>query len=338
MPNIKPISDLRNYTEVLRDVEEGAPVFLTKNGRGRYAIVDMHDYEKAQATIRLMNEIAKGRRSGETEGWPALRGLLSFSHLPHALFRVTIKTGKIAKKGGAAMIRIALVEDEAEVRAQLQGYVQRHTRQYGTEFAVTEFADGMELLDDYRPVYDILFLDVEIKHLDGMETARRVRELDKDVIIVFITNMAQYAIGGYAVGALDYVLKPVPYFAFSQQLRKAEEQLRRRARHYLALPVEGGMRRLDSSLIYYLESEGHRVHFYTEEGDFVAAGTLKAFEEKLAERPFARCNSGYLVNLAQVKSVQQGMVQVGPYELQVSRPRRKAFLAALADHIGGEGA
>lgn len=59
------------------------------------------------------------------------------------------------------MIRIALVEDEAEVRAQLQGYVQRYTRQYGTEFAVTEFADGMELLDDYRPVYDILFLDVE---------------------------------------------------------------------------------------------------------------------------------------------------------------------------------
>ena len=64
----------------------------------------------------------------------------------------------------------------------------------------------------------------------------------------------------------------------------------------------------------------------------------QVLEEKLAERPFARCNSGYLVNLAQVKSVQQGMVQVGPYELQVSRPRRKAFLAALADHIGGEGA
>ena len=112
----------------------------------------------------------------------------------------------------------------------------------------------------------------------------------------------------------------------------------RRVRHYLALPVEGGLRRLDSSLIYYLESEGHRVHFYTEEGDFAAAGTLKAFEEKLAERPFARCNSGYLVNLAQVKGVQQGMVQVGPYELQLSRPRRKAFLAALADHIGGGGA
>lgn len=68
MPNIKPISDLRNYSKVLSDVAVGAPVFLTKNGRGKYAIVDMHDYEKTQATLRLMNELAKGRRSGETEG------------------------------------------------------------------------------------------------------------------------------------------------------------------------------------------------------------------------------------------------------------------------------
>ena len=236
------------------------------------------------------------------------------------------------------MIRIAMVEDEAAVREQLQGYIQRYTRQYGTEFAVTEFSDGVEILDAYRPVYDIVLLDVEMKHLDGMETARRIRELDRDVVLLFITNMAQYAIKGYAVGALDYVLKPVPYFAFSQQLQKAEEKLRHRARHYLAVPVEGGLRRLDTAQIYYMESEGHRVHFYTEEGEFSAPGALKTFEEKLADLPFARCNSGYLVNLAQVKSVQQGLAQVGPYELQVSRPKRKSFLAALADYIGGEGA
>ena len=236
------------------------------------------------------------------------------------------------------MIRIAMVEDEAAVREQLQGYIQRYTRQYGTEFAVTEFSDGVEILDAYRPVYDIVLLDVEMKHLDGMETARRIRELDRDVVLLFITNMAQYAIKGYAVGALDYVLKPVPYFAFSQQLQKAEEKLRRRARHYLAVPVEGGLRRLDTAQIYYMESEGHRVHFYTEEGEFSAPGALKTFEEKLADLPFARGNSGYLVNLAQVKSVQQGLAQVGPYELQVSRPKRKSFLAALADYIGGEGA
>ena len=235
------------------------------------------------------------------------------------------------------MIRVAIVEDEAEIREQLMGYVQRYTRQYGTAFEVKTFADGLEILEDYRPAYDLILLDIEMKHLDGMETARRIRELDPEVMLVVITNMAQYAIKGYAVGALDYVLKPVPYFAFSQQLQKVEAQLRRRTRHYLAVPVEGGLRRLDTSCIYYIESEGHRVHFYTEEGDFAAPGALKALEEKLADRPFARCNSGYLVNLAQVQAVQQNTVEVGPYELQVSRPKRKSFLAALTDYIGGDG-
>ena len=288
------------------------------------------------------------------------------------------------------MIRVAIVEDDAEVQGVLQEYVRRYTRQYGTEFEVTVFADGVDILEDYRAVYDIIFLDVEMKHLDGMTTAERIRQMDADVILIFITNMAQYAIRGYSVGALDYVLKPVPYFAFSQQLLKAVARLEKRAKHYLTVPVEGGLRRLDTASIYYLESEGHRVHFYTDEGDFSAPGALKAFEEKLAKHyltvpvegglrrldtasiyyleseghrvhfytdegdfsapgalkafeekladcPFARCNSGYLVNLAQVRELRQSTVQVGPCELQVSRPKRKAFLAALTDYIGGEG-
>lgn len=83
MPNIKPISDLRNYSEVLHDVAVGAPVFLTKNGRGRYVIVDIQDYEKTQATIRLMNELAKGRRSGETEGWLTLEAVEEHPGIVH---------------------------------------------------------------------------------------------------------------------------------------------------------------------------------------------------------------------------------------------------------------
>lgn len=75
MPNIKPVSDLRNYGEVLHEVAVGAPVFLTKNGRGRYAILDIEDYEKSQATIRLMGELAKGRQSGEKNGWLTLESV-----------------------------------------------------------------------------------------------------------------------------------------------------------------------------------------------------------------------------------------------------------------------
>ena len=233
------------------------------------------------------------------------------------------------------MIRIAILEDEAPVREDLAGYLRRYTRQYGTKFEVSLFADGDEILEDYRPNWDIILLDVEMPRLDGMTTAERIRKLDSEVILIFITNMAQYAIRGYAVDAMDYILKPVPYFAFSQQLQKAIQRLEKRAKAYLTVPVEGGFRRVDLSGVYYLESAGHKVRLYTEEGEWTAPGSLRQYEETLANKQFARCNSGYLVNLAQVRGMQDGMVLVGPHSLQISRPRRKAFVEALTDYVGG---
>ncbi|NLV62242.1 MAG: type II toxin-antitoxin system prevent-host-death family antitoxin [Clostridiaceae bacterium] len=72
MPNIKPVSDLRNYAEVLRDISVGEPVFLTRNGRGRYVIIDIEDYEKTNATIRLLTELSKGEKSGKDNGWMSI--------------------------------------------------------------------------------------------------------------------------------------------------------------------------------------------------------------------------------------------------------------------------
>ena len=234
------------------------------------------------------------------------------------------------------MIRIAIVEDSAEVRDQLVGYLHRYERQFGRMFDLTTFADGDEIVTDYRAGYDIILLDIQMARMDGMAAAEAIRKVDRDVILIFITNMAQFAIRGYAVDALDYVLKPVPYFAFSRQLQKAVERLRRRQKTFLTVPVEGGLRRVDVATLYYLESEGHYVRLYTEDGELLTAGSLKAYEEKLANKPFVRCNSGYLVNLAQVLGVQQNTVQVGPYTLQISRPKKKAFLEALTDYIGGD--
>lgn len=233
------------------------------------------------------------------------------------------------------MVRIAILEDEAPVREDLAGYLRRYTRQYGTKFEVSLFADGDEILEDYRPNWDIILLDVEMPRLDGMTTAERIRKLDSEVILIFITNMAQYAIRGYAVDAMDYILKPVPYFAFSQQLQKAIRRLEKRTKAYLTVPVEGGFRRVDLSGVYYLESAGHKVRLYTEEEELTVPGSLKQYEEMLADKQFARCNSGYLVNLAQVRGMQDGMVLVGPHSLQISRPRRKAFVEALTDYVGG---
>ena len=235
------------------------------------------------------------------------------------------------------MIRIAIVEDDKQVQQQLVDYIRRYERQFGRMFDLVLFDDGDEIVSNYRPVYDIILLDVQMSRMDGMAAAEAIRRVDQDVILIFITNMAQFAIRGYAVDALDYVLKPVPYFAFSQQIQKAVNRLQKRRKTFLTVPLEGGLRRIDVAGIYYLESEGHRVRFYTETGDLATPGTLKAFEEKLAGKPFVRCNSGYLINLAHVMGVRQNTVQVGPYELQISRPRKKAFLEALADYIGSDG-
>lgn len=233
------------------------------------------------------------------------------------------------------MYRIAIVEDDPQVQSQLVEYVRRYERQYGAAFELTTYDDGDEIVSDYRAVYDIILLDVQMKHMDGMTAAERIRAADEDVILIFITNMAQFAIQGYAVDAMDYVLKPVPYFAFSQELQKAVRRLEKRAKTYLTVPVEGGLRRVGVHSIYYLESEAHKVHIYTENGDFITSGALKEFEKKLEGQNFARCNSGYLVNLAQVTGVQQSVAQVGPYSLQISRPKKKLFMEALTDYIGG---
>ena len=142
------------------------------------------------------------------------------------------------------MIRIAIVEDDAQVREQLVDYVHRYERQFGRMFELTTFSDGDEIVSDYRPVYDIILLDVQMQRMDGMAAAEAIRQVDSDVILIFITNMAQFAIRGYAVDALDYVLKPVPYFAFTQQLQKAVNRLQKRQRTFLTVAVEGGLRRI----------------------------------------------------------------------------------------------
>ena len=105
MPNIKPISDLRNYSEVLHDVAVGAPVFLTKNGRGRYAIVDIKDYEKAQATLKLMNELAKGRKSGEEkECWRLWRNTSELTVNALCLSHEAQRKGKTLESSRASSV------------------------------------------------------------------------------------------------------------------------------------------------------------------------------------------------------------------------------------------
>jgi DNA-binding LytR/AlgR family response regulator len=233
------------------------------------------------------------------------------------------------------MIRIAIVDDECSSQRLLQDYLDRYRGDYGETFEVALFYDGKDIVQHYRPYFDIIFLDVKMEEVDGFSAAKRIREIDTEVILIFITNMAQYAIKGYEVDALSYLLKPVPYFAFSQELKRSLKRLEKQKQRYLFLPHEHGLLRLDAGGIYYIEREKHRVSIHTTEDTYAIVGTIKDLEAKLDRRYFFRCNSGYIVNMARVTEVRDNFVFLGEYKLQISRPKRKAFMTALTDYLGG---
>lgn len=142
-------------------------------------------------------------------------------------------------------VNVAIVEDESEYARELQDYLRRYGREVGERFDITVYPDGEDIVDDYRSgMYDIILMDIEMKSMDGMTAAEHIRDVDGDVVIMFITNMAQYAIRGYRVDALDYVLKPISYFSFTQRLGKAMERMRRREEKYVIITSKTGTSRV----------------------------------------------------------------------------------------------
>jgi DNA-binding LytR/AlgR family response regulator len=234
------------------------------------------------------------------------------------------------------MIHVAIVEDDIKYIQLLSGYIDRFSQEKNEKIEIATFMDGDDIVYEYKANYDIIFMDIQMKHMDGLKTAKNIRKVDRDVILIFITNMAQYAIQGYSVNAMDYVLKPVSYFAFSEELDKAIRKLNESVSAFVAIKQEGGFLRLDVKKIVYIESQGHTILIHTENYDYKTIGTMKNYEQQLLNQQFTRCNNCYLINLRYVESVQQSSVTVAGRTLQISRPRKKCFMDALTDYVGGE--
>lgn len=232
-------------------------------------------------------------------------------------------------------MRIAIVEDDRIMSDQLKAYVLKYFEGREHLCRINQFDDGDEILENYGADFDLIFLDIQMQRLDGLTTAQRIRQLDENVFLIFITNMANYAIKGYGVNALDFVLKPVNYLMLHQLLQRVEQLLATQAKKYITLPTERGLVRLETSQIYYVETENHAVQVYTEKGTWRLRESMRVMEAHLAEHQFFRCNSCYLVNLAHVEQVEGSSVIVAGSKLSISRPRHKAFMAALTKYIGG---
>ena len=233
------------------------------------------------------------------------------------------------------MLHIAIVEDEERYAAELEGFVRRYGEEAQHQIKVTLYQDGEDLVEDYKGGFDILLMDIQMKFMDGMTAAEKIREKDQEVQIIFITNRNDYAIRGYEVDALDYVLKPVSYYIFAKKLDKAVSRIETKDGFTLNLGTKTGLRRIKTTDLYYVESEGHNLIYHTKKGDFVTRERMGDAEKVLSDKGFFRSNKCYLVNLQHVEGITDGCCEIGGQKLLISRARRNEFMAALTKQING---
>lgn len=233
------------------------------------------------------------------------------------------------------MYHIAIVEDDHMFSRQLQDYLKQYQDENQMEFKVSVFYDGSEILQGYKKEYDAIFLDIEMPEVNGMQAAEQIRQMDEEVVLMFITNMAQYAIRGYSVGALDFVMKPITYYTFSLKIKRALKRVQKKEATTVLLNLSDGVKKLEVSQIYYVEVQNRMLHYHTEEGEFIVRASLQSAENSLPANVFAKCNHWYLVNLMHVTAVQKNTAFVGPFELEISRRNRGGFLKALTEYMGG---
>ena len=231
------------------------------------------------------------------------------------------------------MIRIAIVEDELSEAETLKAYIARFSEETGETCSVDVYGDGLSFLDGYQHNHDVIFMDIEMPHLNGMDTAHRLRAINEELPLVFVTNMKQFAIEGYAVSALDFILKPVSYSRLSAVLKKISRTLQHSAADEF-IRTENGVIRVRMDEVSRIEVQGRDIIYHTQNQDIHARGRLKELEEKLAPSGFVRCSNYCLVNLRHVTALEKEMVSVGGAKVEVSQRRRKDLLRAMGLYMG----
>ena len=233
------------------------------------------------------------------------------------------------------MYRIAIVDDEREAAETLRGMIQRYAEDTGTPIETVLYANAVLFLTNYQANFDMVFMDIEMPYLNGMEGAARLREIDHTTLLIFATNLGHMAAMGYSVEAFDFVVKPFKYEMLRGKLKRAFERIERSRVCNVSFNSDGARLTMPASEIRYVEVADHQLVYHTDSGDYPAYGTMTRVREQLEPLGFSLCNNCYLVNLRFVRKVEKYSVTVGSDVLQISHPRKKAFLQALNDYIGG---
>ena len=232
------------------------------------------------------------------------------------------------------MIRVAIVEDEDIAARQLEQCLQQYESGHDIRFSSCRFRDALEFLEQYQPLYDLIFMDIGMPGLDGMEAAVRLRAMDSVTPLIFVTSMVQYAVRGYEVDALDFVVKPVRYPTFELKLRRALRAAEMRRGQEVQISVGGVTRVMPSADICYIEVMDHDLTYHTQREEIRTRGKLSAVEQRLPADTFSRCSVSFLINLRYVERYSGESVWVAGRKIPLSRGKKKELMAALAAYLG----
>lgn len=231
-------------------------------------------------------------------------------------------------------MRAAVVEDSEKDREALLCGIRRYACETGQDIQTDVFLNAETFLEKYRTVYDVVFMDIILPGMTGMDAAARMRRMDVNVALIFVTDMRRYALQGYKVGAMDYFLKPVSYYDLKMRLDMISLS-RKRAGDSLTVHVAWeGDRRLPLDNIFYIEVINRDLTYHTVDGQITERRALKTLEKELTGKGFHRCSASFLVNLKWCQGLSGNTVTVAGIELKISRGMRAEFLSHLKDAFG----
>ena len=231
-------------------------------------------------------------------------------------------------------MKCAVIDDDDIAIHTIQELLLRYMKETNTDVQISVYKSAVELMRNYRKEYNLIFLDIEMEEMDGMQAAEKIREKDDETMLVFITHMAQYAVKGYKVDALDFLVKPVDYYDLALVLRKASRRLQKRKNTFIKIQNKEKTVYLKYQDILYVDVIDHYITYHTKKENIRIRGTIAEAEQRLNQNLFYRCNRCYIVNVSKISAIKHGIITVGTDEIEISRGKQKGLLLAVARYMG----
>ena len=233
------------------------------------------------------------------------------------------------------MIHIAICDDEKDFVAYLTGLLNQYATETGQEIKVTAYYDGMELIEKYDTTIDLIFLDIQMRLVNGLRAAERVRQMDEKVGIIFLTTLTQYGLEGYKYQATNYIIKPIRYARLKEEMKQWLERHRQDDSPFIVVANDAGKFKVFLKSLRFIETFNRNLLLHTDQENIICYKKMKELETELVQHGFVRCHSGYLVNLFYVKRIEKlDIILTTGERVPISQPKRKEFMERLADYWG----